>query len=1145
MKWQLIILLLINIGAGAQVRQPVNHKIKRTSAADTFINRIRIRPAAFQQRLPPIANAGPDQSIILPSKGVTLNGSGTARTPNGSIVNYRWAQVSGPSKCDILAPASSQTEIRNLQPGSYQFALRVMDNREGMAWDTTIVNVRTAPPRKNLPPVANAGPDKTVTLPVNSVMLTGSGTDPDPNGYIASYQWSQVSGPAQSDIAQPGNSKTRVNNLAQGTYEFELRVYDNVQAFGTDLVQVRVRPAAVHINHPPIANAGPDQTITLPVNSVTLEGSGTDPDRNGFITGYRWRQISGPTRSDIAQNRSSQTRINNLAEGVYQFELTVTDNERGAGTAIVTVTVNTMTPPPSTGSSGIPPLLIVAGIIGLGGLGYATYHIFGIITRPKKILAFFVHKDEEELVDLLMPGSEKTEGFAVGHCRSAKIKKLRDKGIAIQVLNTYELSVNTPGITRTYKYSFKKGGFKLKSITRMQEPGDVNFKNILLAPLAEPVYDFPAYYIITLDVPLLPVYKERLTGFGIVILQYVPHNSYIILVKNERQLNELQHADEFKFIRLINPYTSLETGFIVRVDRYRDALRPGQEKELVLDLILHREDDVPEVLNFLRQKEIEIIADYKNNIRIRIQVGSSLEYDLASNKYIQAIYEYVPPVLNNDVARQLIGIDSGAPGATNISENGEGEIIGVADTGIDSKHPDLKAHIIDMVSLGRKATNDTSDPVGHGTHVAGTIVGDGIASNGQVKGIAPGAKIFFQSLIDDKGSLAGLELGLEDLFLQAYAKGARIHNNSWGSSTESRYTPYAAAVDNFVHEHPEMLIVVSAGNDGTGTARAEKGYVGISSIGSPATTKNGITVGASRNKRTTGGYASSTYGKIWPEKFPDAPTCNEPVSGDPDSVAAFSSRGPCDDHRMKPDIVAPGTDILSTKSSLSPLNQFIGGYQNQAYAFMVGTSMAAPMVSGAAAIIREFYRKKRLYATPSAALIKATLLNGTRKLTGESAVHGNQFIPNPNQGYGMLDLLYTIPNEKNNFLLEFRDSYGDPGIAFNTTGQVFTLKLTTTKVSWIRVCLVYTDYPGRGTQQDLDLVIGLDETRVKWTGNIGINGKEVYPTLEDRSNNIEVIRIDTAEPGNYTIKVYAYSLYKGKQGFALVVTTSDLSGKFS
>ena len=109
------------------------------------------------------------------------------------------------------------------------------------------------------------------------------------------------------------------------------------------------------------------------------------------------------------------------------------------------------------------------------------------------------------------------------------------------------------------------------------------------------------------------------------------------------------------------------------------------------------------------------------------------------------------------------------------------------------------------------------------------------------------------------------------------------------------------------------------------------------------------------------------------------------MSGDANALAAFSSRGPCTDHRIKPDVVAPGTDIASTKSSIAPMANFLGAYPtggpaNPSYAYDAGTSMAAPFVAGCAALAQQYYASVK--HDPSAALIKATLVNGTIWLSG-------------------------------------------------------------------------------------------------------------------------------------------------------------------
>src|SRR5262249_5669856 len=109
-------------------------------------------------------------------------------------------------------------------------------------------------------PTASAGSDQTLTLPTNSVTLNGTGTDPD--GTIASYQWTKISGPSSGTIASPTLAKTVVNTLVEGVYQFELKVTDNAGGTDKDTVQITVNAAA---NLAPIANAGSALVITLPV----------------------------------------------------------------------------------------------------------------------------------------------------------------------------------------------------------------------------------------------------------------------------------------------------------------------------------------------------------------------------------------------------------------------------------------------------------------------------------------------------------------------------------------------------------------------------------------------------------------------------------------------------------------------------------------------------------------------------------------------------------------------------------------------------------------------------------------------------------------------------------------------------------------
>lgn len=284
----------------------------------------------------PVANAGLDRNITLPVNVVTLSGSGT--DADGSIAAYQWTKIAGPTQFTILSPSQAQTNVNNLAQGVYRFELRVTDNLGATGRDTVTVTVGQAPPPPNVAPTANAGLDRTITLPVNMVTLNGSGNDPD--GSIASYQWTKIAGPTQFLVVAPTLAQTNINNLTQGVYRFELRVTDNLGATGRDTVTVTVGQATPPppVNLAPTANAGTDISITLPVNSVSLTGSGTDAD--GTIAAYQWRRIAGPSGFSIQTSSQPQTTITNLVEGVYRFELQVTDNLGATGRDTITVTVN-------------------------------------------------------------------------------------------------------------------------------------------------------------------------------------------------------------------------------------------------------------------------------------------------------------------------------------------------------------------------------------------------------------------------------------------------------------------------------------------------------------------------------------------------------------------------------------------------------------------------------------------------------------------------------------------------------------------------------------------------------------------------------------------------------------------------------------
>ena len=188
-------------------------------------------------------------------------------------------------------------------------------------------------PSTTQPVTADAGKDQAISLPTNSVILNGSGT-----GSINSYQWRQLTGPS-SVMSTVDNSSTTVNNLVQGVYEFELKV-SGIGVSSRDTVQIKVNNIQSAVAAPITANAGPDQSIYLPTNSVTLNGSGT-----GSINSYQWRQLSGPSKVMYSVDNST-AQVNDLVLGSYEFELKVTNgNASRRDTMLVNVNSMAVTTP--------------------------------------------------------------------------------------------------------------------------------------------------------------------------------------------------------------------------------------------------------------------------------------------------------------------------------------------------------------------------------------------------------------------------------------------------------------------------------------------------------------------------------------------------------------------------------------------------------------------------------------------------------------------------------------------------------------------------------------------------------------------------------------------------------------------------------
>jgi serine protease AprX len=782
----------------------------------------------------------------------------------------------------------------------------------------------------------------------------------------------------------------------------------------------------------------------------------------------------------------------------------------------------------------------------------------------RRVIAHFAHEYELAEVRKNISEIEATASYVLGHADDDAIEKMREAGAIVE-----ELPI--PKVKPLYE-----------SAIFATRGGD------------EETVDVPAHCAISFGYPVTASVEKELEALGVTLLRKIEENRYSAFL-TPQQRSAVEGMSSVAAIRtfgssMTGPESAAleavpmsipagEEAYEIRPDRREDieALLqwldendvPNERHGRVIRIMVPTGSDVPERLRklelapvvlpieplfdvvlhapalmeafvaWLASLNVKIVGRSRKKLRVRIDDPDGAVYEsIRGNDAVYSIDPYLPPYVDNDAARLILGVDRKDSDTLvqHIAQTGAGEIVGVADTGVDVDHDDLKNHILHAIARGR--ANDPSDPHGHGTHVSGSICGDGTKSKGAIRGVAPDAKLVVQSLLDEKFELGGLPLDLNDLLDEAYQLGVRIHNNSWGAAFASHYAAQSEEVDEFVHAHPDMLVVISAGNEGTAAIRenADVGYVELHSIGVPATAKNALTVGASRSDRKDGGYAKFTYRQIWGADFPDPPIGEATISGDPESIAGFSSRGPSTDHRMKPEVVAPGTDILSTRSSKAPSKRFWGVLKDPpgAYAYMGGTSMAAPLVSGCAALVREYYRTQRGH-TPSAALLKATIINGTRTLRGDDAIANHPKAPNYHQGFGRVSMPHTIP-QNGEFVLAFVDGWSDPNGVLESSGDRQRFAFETTEAGELRVCFTWTDPPGRSLQNVLYVML---ETSVqppqkptKWQGN------EDRPTLLkslDNDNNTQVIRVANGPAGKYMIQVWNKALLRKPQTFALVV----------
>ncbi|XP_060100114.1 dyslexia-associated protein KIAA0319 homolog isoform X2 [Heteronotia binoei] len=292
-----------------------------------FVN-VTVQPA-IKINQPPVAVVSPRaQEIVFPTTSAFIDGNQSV--DDTKIVSYHWEEVEGPLRKQKVSADTAVLHLSDLVPGNYTFRLTVVDS-DGAANSTTAALIVSKP--VDHPPVASAGPNQVISLPQNSVILSGNQSYDDHE--IVSYEWSLSPKSKGKEVAMQGMQTPylQLSAMQEGNYMFQLTVTDSAEQRSTAEVKVIVRPE----NSPPRAVAGPDKELTLPVQSTILDGSQSTDDLG--IVYYHWENISGPTSLQMENVNSAVATISGLQAGTYRFRLTVKDSQGLSSSTTLFVTV--------------------------------------------------------------------------------------------------------------------------------------------------------------------------------------------------------------------------------------------------------------------------------------------------------------------------------------------------------------------------------------------------------------------------------------------------------------------------------------------------------------------------------------------------------------------------------------------------------------------------------------------------------------------------------------------------------------------------------------------------------------------------------------------------------------------------------------
>lgn len=759
---------------------------------------------------------------------------------------------------------------------------------------------------------------------------------------------------------------------------------------------------------------------------------------------------------------------------------------------------------------------------------------------------------------------ESYDEFALVKANDSQVADLKEEGIQIVPLGDLNININSATIDTSQPRIDKRGAIRSHP-AYLHEMGAGADRH---------------HYIVQFIGPTKEEWKDEIVKAGGKILDPLPSYSFFVEL-DAKALNEVSKLPFVRWLGHYDPSYRLAANLkdAIAFSRKKDASSRAKIESLRAEggKILYSEKADPLFNTFhVRFQSPDLVESGKSKIKelgALIHTGGSdrsisisfLEdtenieeklQEIASIHGVQLIESIRIRKLRLNVAARIM-TDSLGTSSLDLPYKGEGEIIAVADTGIDTGdpstiHKDFQDRIAGINSwpivpyyeqwINNPGADDGPADLdsGHGTHVAGCLLGNGMMSKNDsekdICGLASEAKLFFQA-VEQKMSwktnwhrrnygtyiLSGIPDNIAELFLQAYEAGARVHSNSWGGDGFGAYDQQCNDLDLFVWDHKDMVIIFAAGNDGED--RNRDGKIDEQSITPPATAKNCIAVGASESLRR---QFNSVYKNMDSLAFNRDPIAKDKVADNIDDVAAFSSRGPCLDERFKPDVICPGTCILSVKSS-QDIGECFEPY-NEYYKYFCGTSMSAPLAAGAVPLIK-MHLKKALGRSPSASLIKAAMIHtAVRKPYRFSAYENAEAGWDAEQGWGHVNLkpfLAAIPG----WNMAFADV--NQGL---TTGKSWSCNVNIVRSDMpLKVTLVYSDYPAvagnyPGLINNLNLIVKDPEGKF-------YNGNAFAPPFDavfDSVNNVESVFIKEPAKGEYRITVLADDVREGTQDFSLV-----------